>query len=278
MRYGPNINLTHATLDLVGSHSWKEDPLVIYSEADRTRTNITDESGAWVWWKSRFNQNFPYSLYYLYKNEQGGGGFQRENPSDINTLGFHVKPESKSWWLNAQFSGQFGTYGNVSRSGIGSIIYGGYKIEKEKWSLKTGPWFMYMTGDDPDTEEFEAFNNLFGGYPNDDELYINTWARESGTSMWTNITLLGAYVEYHPRPKYNLRFWYHYMRANENVPGDFFGNGKQRGHMIMFKCMADIKKRFKAYYMFEYLIPGDFYSTIADNAILSRINFEWYFR
>ena len=48
---------------------------------------------------------------------------------------------------------------------------------------------MYLTGDDPETENFEAFNNLYGGYPNDDELYINTWARESGTSMWTNILI-----------------------------------------------------------------------------------------
>jgi hypothetical protein len=47
--------------------------------------------------------------------------------------------------------------------------------------------------------------------------------------------------------------------------------------MVMLKCMADISWRLKAYYMFEYLWPGDFYFSSADNAILSRINFEWYF-
>jgi hypothetical protein len=95
--------------------------------------------------------------------------------------------------------------------------------------------------------------------------------------MWTNVNLIAAYVEYHPRPKYNIKFWYHYMLANQNMPGDFFGEGKQRGHMIMLKCMADISWRLKAYYMFEYLWPGDFYFPTVDNAILSRINFEWYF-
>jgi len=67
------------------------------------------------------------------------------------------------------------------------------------------------------------------------------------------------------------------MMANENLLGDFFGAGKQRGHMIMLECMADISWRLKAYYMFEYLWPGYFYFSKADIAILSRINFEWYF-
>ena len=67
------------------------------------------------------------------------------------------------------------------------------------------------------------------------------------------------------------------MLANQNMPGEFFETGKQRGHLVMLKCMADINWRLKAYYMFEYLWPGDFYFPSADNAILSRINFEWYF-
>jgi len=101
--------------------------------------------------------------------------------------------------------------------------------------------------------------------------------RESGTSMWTNINLYGAYLEYMPTPKYNIRFWYHLMRANQLVNGNFFGMGKNRGHMIMLKAMGEFGKRFKAYYMFQYLWPGDFYFNGADNAILSRINLEWHF-
>ena len=265
-----------ASLDLVALHNWQEDPLVIYSEVDRTVTNITDESGGWLWWKSRFN-NTPYDLYYIYKHEQGGGGFHRQERSNIHTLGLSFRPESDSWWLNAQFAGQLGTYGNKSRNGYGTIIYGGYKIATERWSIRAGPWFMLLSGDDPETSEFEAFNNLYGGYPNDDELYINTWARESGTSMWTNINLFGAYMECRPSPKYNIKFWYHYMRAAENVNGAFFGQGKNRGHMFMLKALGEISKRLKAYYMFEYLLPGDFYNTSADNAFLSRVNFEWIF-
>ena len=267
----------YSTLDVIATHNQQEDPLVIVSEADRTITNITDEWGGWVWWKSQWSESSPYNLYYIFKHEEGGGGFHREEASDIHTLGFHIKPESKSWWLSAQMAGQWGEYGNVSRSGFGGILYGGIKLQSAKWQLKAGPWFMYLTGDDPETREFEAFNNLFGGYPNDDELYLNTYARESGTSMWTNINLIGAYLEYLPVPRYNIRFWYHYMRANHLVSGDFFGNGKTRGHMVMLKAMANISDRLKAYYMFEYFLPGDFYQSQADDAILSRINFEWYF-
>ena len=211
------------------------------------------------------------------KDEFGGGGYQREEISNIHSLGFHIKPESRTLWLSAQVAGQLGNYGTVNRNGLGTIIYGGYKIKKDSWSLKAGPWFMYLTGDNPESEDFEAFNNLYGGYPNDDELYLNTWARESGTSMWTNINLIGAYVEYHPKPKYNLRFWYHYMLANQRMQGEFFGDGLNRGHMVMLKCMADISWRFKAYYMFEYLWPDNYYFPSADNSLLSRINFEWYF-
>ena len=87
---------------------------------------------------------------------------------------------------------------------------------------------MYLSGDDPNTERFEAFNNLYGGFPNDDELYFNTRARESGTSMWTNINLYGWYAEYKPTEKHSIRLWYHYMLANKNVQGSFFSQGKER--------------------------------------------------
>jgi Alginate export len=213
----------------------------------------------------------------LYKHENGGGGYQREEESNIHTIGFHVKPENKLLWLNLQMVGQFGNYGNFSRSGFGTMAYGGIQFKTNKSAIKIGPWYMFLSGDDPSTQKFEGFNNLFGGYPNDDELYLNTWARESGTSMWTNINLIGAFAEYRPTARYNIRFWYHYMLAPQNVPGSFFGNGNLRGQMIMIKVMADISKKFKAYYMFEYLWPGNFYFPNADNAILSRINLEWYF-
>jgi hypothetical protein len=267
----------YTSIDLVGLASFAEDPMVLYSQAEKSVTNITDEQGGWIWFKHRMNPKFPYHAYYIYKHENGGGGFQRQETSNIHTFGFHIMPESEYLWLDAQMAVQAGEYGQVSRSGIGTILYGGYQYKGHKWSLKAGPWYMYLSGDNPATEKFEAFNNLFGGYPNDDELYLNTWMRESGTSMWTNINLYGAFLEYMPTPKYNIRLWYHLMRANQIVTGDFFGTRKNRGHMIMLKAMGEFGERFKAYYMFEYLWPGDFYFNGADNAILSRINLEWHF-
>jgi hypothetical protein len=266
-----------SSIDLVGLASFADDPIDLYNYRGKTITNITDEQGGWIWYKNRFSLRFPFHAYYIFKHENGGGGFQRQEPSSIHTLGIQVKPENDFLWLNAQIAGQLGDYGQVSRTGFGTIIYGGYQYQKKDWSIKAGPWYMYLSGDDPSTERFEAFNNLFGGYPNDDELYLNTWMRESGTSMWTNINLIGAYLELMPTPKYNIRFWYHLMQANHPVPGDFFGTDTNRGHMIMLKAMGKFGKRFSAYYMFEYLWTGDFYFKAADNAILSRINLEWNF-
>jgi len=266
-----------STIDAVGLVSFAEDPIVIFSEIEKTVTNITDEQGAWLWFKHKLNNKIPYSAFYIYKHENGGGGFHRTKESNIHTLGLHIKPESKNYWLDGQITAQGGNYGNVSRTGFGTMIYGGYQYKEDTWSVKAGPWFMYLTGDNPETENFEAFNNLFGGYPNDDELYLNTWAAESGTSMWTNISLYGAYVEYMPTPKFNIRFWYHLMQTNQLESGNFFGQGKSRGQMIMLKAMGEFGEKLKAYYMFQYLWTGDYYFTGADNAILSRINLEWYF-
>lgn len=265
------------SLDMVGLVSFKDDPLVLYSESDKTITNITNEQGAFVWFKHNISAEFPYRTYYLYKHENGGAEFHRKEESNIHTLGLHVKPENQHLWLNGQIALQMGTYGQVQRSGLGFIVYGGYKYEHKKFSIKTGPWYLYLSGDDPGTKKIEAFNNLYGGYPNDDELYLNTLMNESGTSMYTNMNLLGAYFEITQPAKYNIRFWYHYMAANELVNGSFFGKGKLRGHMWMLKSMFEIGKKLKAYYMFEYLLPGDFHFNGADNSILSRINLEWYF-
>ncbi len=266
-----------SSIDLVGLVNHTYDPMVIYSEVDKTLTNITDEQGGWLWLKHHLGANFPLDAFYLFKHENGGGGLHREEESNIHTLGLHLKPESEQFWLDAQLAVQTGNYGDNSRSGIGTIIYGGYQIKTKNWLTRFGPWYMYLTGDDPSTEKFEAFNNLFGGYPNDDELYLNTWARESGLSMWTNINLPGAYFQVEMPAKFNIRFWYHYMKANHLVEGDFFGNGKFRGHMIMLKAMGEFGKRLKAYYMFQYLWPGDFYFNSADGALLNRVNLEWHF-
>jgi|GEM_PF-6824639 len=265
------------SLDLVGLVSFEDDPLAIYSEMGNTITNITDEQGGWIWFKHRINKQVLYRAFYLYKHENGGGGFHRQEESNIHTVGLQLKPESESLWLDGQAAIQGGNYGSNSRSGFGSIIYGGYQIKNKDKLLRAGPWYMYMSGDKQGTEKFEAFNNLFGGYPNDDELYLNTWMQESGLSMYTNLNLFGAYLELKQKSKYNFRFWYHYMRANHLVDGSFFGNGKTRGHMIMLKTMFEFGKNFKAYYMFEYLWTGDFHFQGADNAILSRINLEWHF-
>jgi hypothetical protein len=267
----------HHRFDFVALVNFKDDPLVIYTASVRPATNITDEQGSWLWYKNTVRKKLPFDLFYLYKHENGGGGYQREEVSNIHTAGFHVKSENALFWSNVQMVGQVGNYGNNSRSGFGTIAYAGVQYKSDKTSLKIGPWYMFLTGDDPSTPQMEGFNNLFGGYPNDDELYLNTWARESGTSMWTNINLIGAFAEYRPTAKYNIRFWYHYMLANKNVEGSFFGTGKKRGQMVMLKAMADISPKFKAYYMFEYLWAGDFYTPNADDAILSRINLEWYF-
>lgn len=267
----------YTSLDVVGLVNYREDPLVIFSEADRTVTNITDEQGGFIWFKHRIGEQFPYRVYYLYKHEPGGGGFHREESSNIHTAGLHIKPETTHLWLNGQIALQTGTYGEYPRRGIGTMVYGGFQNRTDNWMFRAGPWYTYLSGDKPGTERFEAFNNLYGGYPNDDELYLNTWANESGLSMYTNLNLIGAYLEYTWAQKYNLRFWYHWMLAAEPVTGDFFGEGKSRGHMIMMKAMTEITKRLKAYYMFEYLWTGDFHFVGADNAILSRINFEWYF-
>jgi len=266
-----------SSLDFVLLKNFENDPLVIYSEIEKSVTNITDEYGGWLWYKNHGKKSFNYDFYYIYKNEKGGSINHRSLASSIHTVGAQIKPESEHLWLNAQSAIQAGTYGSNGRLGYGSIIYGGYKLKIKNSEFKVGPWYMYHSGDDPNTKRVESFNNLYGGYPNDDELYINTWANESGTSMWTNINLIGAYVQLKSTSKYNIRFWYHYMMANENVAGDFFGKGKFRGHMIMFKAMGEFGKKLKAYYMFEYLKPGDFYFNNSDDAILSRINLEWYF-
>lgn len=276
LRFTYRLN-ANSSLDLVALSNKAEDSFTIYTDNDNTPTNITDEQGAWLWYKNKKNDRFPYDFYYLYKHENGGGEHHRLLESHIHTAGFHIKPESERFWFDVQMAGQLGDFGEVQRRGFGTIAYAGIQFKNDKSSFRFGPWYMYLSGDDPNTEEFEAFNNLFGGYPNDDELYINTWARESGTSMWTNISLPGLYLEYHPTKKYNIRAWYHYMMANENVPGAFFGSGKFRGQMFMLKAMAMFNDRFMAYYMFEYLIPGDFYFDRADNALLNRINLEWYF-
>ena len=83
--------------------------------------------------------------------------------------------------------------------------------------------FVYLSGDDPDTDKNENFDPLFSRAPYWNELLIYTQIyevmRDSGAipGYWTNSQLFMAKVSMELTPDTKLALSYQYWRANEDA-------------------------------------------------------------
>jgi len=141
--------------------------------------------------------------------------------------------------------------------------------------------FVYLSGDDPDTDENENWDPLFSRAPYWNELLIYTQIFEvvpdsAGVpGYWTNLQLYMAKVSMELTPNTKLALSYQYYRANEEAQplanrAAMFDDGKEKGHLPTLFLTHKFNKYVDAFFQYEYFIPGDFYNGDAENAQFLR--------
>lgn len=168
-------------------------------------------------------------------------------------------------WANGYTptSGQLSAWGVNARASY---------LSKDTWDNKLHLCFQFLSGDNPNTSGDEAFDLMWGRWPQFSELYVYTVAPETRIAQVTNLYQVGPLWESAPIQKMSLTAAYYALFADQNTyTGPAYGDGLYRGSLFE----AYFRYRFNRYTACqlgaEYFIPGDYYSdSRQDNAIFLR--------
>lgn len=239
--------------------------------------NTTDEEGYVLYWKNQARKNLAVEGYYLYKREGGDGGTGAQAEKGIlNTFGSFVKYDFSAYTLRAQLARQFGSYGTQDRFGLGGYAYLDREFKDALWSPKATLGYIYLSGDRKRTDKNEGWDPLFSRHTWISDIYATAISAETGISYyWTNLGVVRAGLVLKPTKKVKITSGYCFLRANEQVAAGaiFSGTGKTRGHLPQAKVEYAFNKNASAYFLAEYLIPGNFYKD-RDPALFLRTELQ----
>ncbi len=252
-------------------HSDYSQALPLYVN-DKRLLNASDEQGFILYGRSKLTDNLTIEPYYIWKQEDKfTTPFGITPKLNINTLGARVVVTYGEWKLRGEFAHQFGEYdGGRDRDANGGYLFFGRKhaavFLKPEWEIG----YVYMSGDDPNTQKHEGWDPLFSRAPAWNEISIYPLVletmRDSGPipAYWTNLHLYLAGVKLGLTPATNLGITYQYLKADEATKGlnasMFSNNGLERGHVGTLMLKETFTKRLDGYVQVEFFVPGDFYN------------------
>lgn len=216
--------------------------------------------------------------YYVYKKVDDTDAIAIK--SNIHTAGARVSlPLSEQFTLTGEGAYQFGDCADFDRAAFGGYAYVNYSTGlKEAYLPKTiSVGGIYLSGDDPSTQDVEAWDPVFSRWPKWSESYIYTQIIENGgkVAYWTNFASIYAKLKFDFTGQLNFGLDYHHMLAVEDAPAATFpgGTGSTRGDLLIAKLGFNINENLGGHILWEHFEPGDFYFDGADGYNWARIEF-----
>jgi hypothetical protein len=286
-----------STLDLIGIWQRPVDHWTLGNErvdltryASRKGGNDLTERALAAYYSNRAQQEFPYDLYYIYKDESrwfAGNSGTRIPERRYHTLGARIVPRlTEHWSAEAEVAGQIGTIGSSATVGERDILawlaYGGATYRRNEWRWK--PYVttavLVMSGDDERFDDPNARGTDTGWNP--------IFAR----SIWSSDILTAGYACYrvsnwvYPHAEagitpvddhtFNLQAGPNYAYTSDNANDDTY-----RGFLVIGRYLFNVLKDSKTWrgpvrgaFKAEMLRAGDYYGA-AEAAYYLR--FELYF-
>ncbi len=187
----------------------------------------------------------------------------RGDAGHVNALGGRIdKRIGPHWQLRGEAAAEWGT-----RNGQDLQAYG---FNGRATRQLGGPWkqrvhvgYEFLSGDNPATARNEAFDPLWGRWPQWSELYgPYTYGAETRTGETTNLQRLnlGWAARVHPTTEISLD--YHAVFADENTrcgTAGFSCSGKFRGQLFAAWARTRYDKHLSGHVMAEYFAPGNYY-------------------
>ena len=268
-----------------------------FNDRDRLVTE-QDERGAILYLTNKSIQNTQLEGYFIYKNDNPADAIDPEDiPSawskkaEIYTFGGAIDGKiNDNWryraegafqtgdkWISANDEQDLRAFGTTERLD--------YDFNDEKKNnLHVG--YEYLSGDDPSTDKIEAFDPLWGEWPQWSELYGYTYTLETMPFETTNLHRFWFGHSFNITPKVQLATDYHFLWADENTRAGYthssgFGfseDGSTRGQLLTCWLKWTLNKNLKGHLLGEWFWPGNYYSENSrDMAYFLRCNIEYTF-
>jgi len=281
--------IENTTVDLFGIYNQSENDLGVNDFDNSGKRDIVGydkyfndvvESGGGIYIKNKSIETMPYEAYYIFKDEsdwdsQTADGAVVKAGQEIHTLGFRVMPTLAD-----------GITASIEAAVQNGEIDGGADLEAwmadavvnmslpilEKIKPSIGAGVYYLSGDDPNTSENEAWNPLWARWPQYSELYVYAWDAE-GAANWANVMMPHIDLSFAPWKGAKTTAMLGYLTAPEETGP---GTGDERGWLATMLTDFTLAREIltdsdvlKAHLLVEVLDPGNYYN-VDNEAVFAR--------
>ena len=314
LRFTYAIPDTETTLDLIyiENRASTDAYLKPISEGHKEVTE-QDETGLIAYLTNKANPNMNLEGYFIYKKDSRvdtpPGVPAKRDPwpaavwskrAEIYTIGGALSGKlagSEHWKYRAEGAVQFGEKeginvpANSARTGMHKLMAFG-TIEKLEYHFNDARKnrirgvFEYRSGDKPGTNKVEAFDPLWGEYPQWSEISCYIYNLETMVGEVTNLYRLGLGHSMQLTEKLSMDSDVHFLFADENTRGGnvhasgfgFSNSGKFRGTLATWVLKYAFSKNLNGHLWLEYFKPGDYYADGSrDEAFFARVNVDYTF-
>jgi hypothetical protein len=239
-----------------------------------------NEQGAIVYLSNKSINNMQLDGYVIYKHDE----HELRNGDDANiyTVGGKVTgTPARHWTYSVEGAYQFGdkkdpTVGNPvpARQFRGLDAFGANArlsyLLGDRLNNQFSLIYEYLSGDDPSTEgRDEMFDVLWGRWPRWSELYIYSYAMETGGkfAQLNNIQRIGAGWTMNPMKGMTVGAYYNALFAPQDTPtravsSSLFSNdGNFRGHFLQAVVNHRFSKNVTGHLWGEFIWQGDYYTS-----------------
>ena len=244
---------------LVSDPTWDKYMPVLNSQHKNLIEN--DEKGAGVYYVDNSLTKKRIEGYYFYKCEN----YPENGKNNIHTTGARLSGEySHDGSYAAEFALQLGDRFNHNRIGMGGYAHASYGFSTYlNPAISAG--LIYLSGDNPKTDEYEGWNPLYSRWPKWSSLYIYPLASfERGVAYWENLIAVNIKLSVNPIDNVNIDASLYYMKAPENSEKGLsspiiLGTGDERGLLSILKLKWAYTDYLSGHLLWEHFIPGDYY-------------------
>ena len=273
----------NTTIDAIGiiQQSVDDDWLETVNANQHLPLTEQDEAGAILYVSNKSMKSANIDGYFFYKRDELNdtipfGSKYRPDEADIYTLGVRVSGlVGDHWKYSAEGAYQFGEktdssikYPSESFESRDIRAHGfngkfSYLI-KDRLNNQIGLAYEYLSGDDPDTDDDEMFDNLWGRWPRWSEIGLYSFAAETRIGNEANIHRIGPTWSIDPVKNLNFSMAYYALFAQEEIatraPSSLIpGDGNFRGHFLQAVLKWKISPHVNAHLWSEFQFPGDYY-------------------
>ena len=150
------------------------------------------------------------------------------------------------------------------------------------WKPSVKAAFTYTSGDDPNTSDYEGWDDFYSEWPKYSELLAysyfdgfknSTRAKDADVGLWGNMIIPEIGITVSPFARFSQSIRYLYFMADEAT----LGYGKDRGNDIQAMTSYEFTKNLSGHYFIEWFDPGNYYMPGADEALFTRFQLMYKF-